>query len=84
LQYTNSNITLNKAIKGQVKVQFGIGFMSFIGFTIVETLIRQVEFHIIHAKTLFLFSLADMDKLKVYFNNLFNVIITPNSEVLVI
>jgi hypothetical protein len=37
-----------------------------------------------HAKTLFLLSLADINKLKVYFNNLFNVIITLKGDVLVI
>jgi len=58
--------------------------MSFIGFIIVETLIGQVEFHIIYAKTLFLLSLADIDKLRVYFNNLSNVIITLNGVILVI
>jgi hypothetical protein len=36
----------------------------------VSTLIGEVEFHVILAKTLFLLSLADMDKLGVYFNNL--------------
>ncbi len=36
------------------------------------------------AKTLFLLSLADMDKLGVYFNNLIDQIITPTREVLVV
>jgi hypothetical protein len=50
----------------------------------VETPIGQVEFHIMHAKTPFLLSLADMDKLGVYFNNLSNVIVTPKGDVPVI
>jgi hypothetical protein len=37
-----------------------------------------------YIKTLFLLSLADIDKLRVYFNNLFNVIITLKGDVLVI
>jgi hypothetical protein len=41
----------------------------------VETPIGQVEFHIMPAKTLFLLSLADMDKLGVYFNNLTNCLV---------
>jgi hypothetical protein len=36
------------------------------------------------AKTLFLLSLADMDELGVYFNNLTNFLITPTGKVLVI
>ena len=62
LQYTNNSITLDKTTKGQVKVQFSISFTLSIRFAKVETLISQVEFYIIHAKTLFLLSLADINK----------------------
>jgi hypothetical protein len=37
-----------------------------------------------HAKTLFLLSLADIDKLRVYFNNLTNSLVTSTGSVLVI
>jgi len=37
-----------------------------------------------HAKTLFLLNLADINKLKVYFNNFSNVIITLKGDVLVV
>jgi len=63
-----------------VKVQFGISSTSSIGSAIVNTPISQVEFHIMHAKTPFLLSLADMDKLGVYFNNLTNSLITSTSN----
>jgi hypothetical protein len=62
-----------------VKVQFGISFILFIRFTKVEILIRQVKFHIIIVKTLFLLSLADIDKLRVYFNNFTNLLVTLTS-----
>jgi hypothetical protein len=42
----------------------------------VKTLIGQVKFYIIYAKTLFLLSLADIDKLRVYFNNFTNLLVT--------
>jgi hypothetical protein len=58
--------------------------MSFIRFAIVKTLIGQVKFYIIHAKTLFLLSLADIDKLGVYFNNLTNSLVTSTRSILVI
>jgi len=50
----------------------------------VETLIGQVEFYIMIAKTLFLLSLADINKLGVYFNNLSNVIVTLKGDVLIV
>jgi hypothetical protein len=37
-----------------------------------------------HAKTLFLLSLADINKLGVYFNNFSNVIVTLKGDILVI
>jgi hypothetical protein len=37
-----------------------------------------------HAKTLFLFSLADINKLGVYFNNLINSLVTSTKSVLVV
>ena len=67
-----------------MKVQFSISFTLSIRFAIVNTLIGQVEFHIIHAKTPFLLSLADIDKLRVYFNNLSNIIVTLKGDILVI
>jgi len=63
-----------------VKVQFGIGFMLSISSTKVEIPISQVEFYIIIANTLFLLSLADMDKLGVYFNNFTNSLVTLTSN----
>jgi hypothetical protein len=80
LQRTNSSITLNETTKGQVKVRFGIGSTSSIGSTKVETPIGQVEFHIMTANTPFLLSLADMDKLGVYFNNLTNSLVTSTGN----
>jgi hypothetical protein len=78
LQRTDSSVQLDKTTKGQVNVQFGIGSMSSIGSAIVRTPIGQVQFHIMPAKTPFLLSLADMDKLGVYFNNLTNYLVTSN------
>jgi len=59
-----------------VTVQFGIGTTSSIGLTIVDTPISQVQFHIVKSDTPFLLSLADMDHLGVYFNNLTNSLVT--------
>jgi hypothetical protein len=83
LQCTSS-ITLNKTTKGQVQVQFSINSILSIRFIIVKTPIEQVKFHIMYTKTLFLLSLADINKLKVYFNNLSNVIVTLKGDIPVI
>ena len=42
----------------------------------VNTLVGNIEFHIIKADIPFLLCLADMDVLKVYYNNLKNVLVT--------
>jgi hypothetical protein len=76
LQYTNINVILDETTKGQVTVQFSIGSTSSIRSARVNTPIRQVKFHIMLAKTPFLLSLADIDKLGVYFNNLSNHLMT--------
>lgn len=67
-----------------VKVQFGIGTSLSLGSTRVNTPVGNVEFHIMPTNTPFLLSLADMDKLKVYFNNLTNTLITPYGDVPVV
>jgi hypothetical protein len=72
LQRTNGDVMLDETTRGQVTIQFSIGSTSSIRSTKVETLVKQVEFHIIIAKTLFLLNLTDINKLRVYFNNLNN------------
>jgi hypothetical protein len=84
LQRTNGDVKLDETTKGRVTVQFGIGSTSSIGSTKVITPIGEVEFHVMLAKTPFLLSLADMDKLGVYFNNLTDRIVTPTGEVPVV
>ena len=61
-----------------IYVQFENGFISFIGFIAIATPIGQVEFHIVKADTPFLLCLADLDRLKIYFNNVENALISKN------
>jgi hypothetical protein len=84
LQRTNGDVVLDETTRGRVTVQFGIGSTSSIGSAKVETPVGQVEFHVIVAKTPFLLSLADMDKLGVYFNNLSNQLVTSTGIVPVV
>jgi hypothetical protein len=59
-----------------VTVQFGIGTTSSLGSILLPTPIGDIEFHIVDTSTPFLLSLADMDKLEVYFNNLTDQLVT--------
>ena len=70
--------------KGEVKIKFGIGSTSSIGSIHVNSPIGTVEFHVVYADTPFLLSLADMDRLRVKFDNLTNTLITPYKTVAVI
>jgi len=54
--------------------------MLSIRFAKVEIPIKQAKFYIIYAKTPFLLSLANINKLRVYFNNFTNSLITLTSN----
>jgi hypothetical protein len=71
----NIPIDLDHTKAGIVNVQFGIGSILSIGSLIIDTSFGLVEFHVVKADTPFLLSLADMDRLKVYFNNVENLLI---------
>ena len=60
-----------------VNVQFSIKLILLIKLAKVTTPIGIIKFYIIKANTPFLLYLVDIDYLKVYFNNLKNILITP-------
>ena len=64
-----------------IYVQFGIGSISSIDSIDIATPIDRIEFHIIKADTSFLLCLVDLDRLKVYFNNVDNILISKKKEV---
>jgi hypothetical protein len=70
--------------KEKEKIKFGIGATSSIGSILVTSPIGTAEFHIVEADTPFLLCLADMDRLKVHFNNLKNLLFTPHGQISVI
>ena len=76
-----NNIPVDISKAGAVHVQFGIGSTLSIGSIIVNTSVGRIEFHIVKADTSFLLCIADMDNLKVYYNNLENVLVTPTKLV---
>jgi hypothetical protein len=74
-------LKLDISTRGQVTVQFRIKSTFSIGTTNVHTLIGEVQFHIVDANTPFLLCLVDMDKLQVYYNNIWDVLVTRTREV---
>jgi hypothetical protein len=74
---TNDNTDINTMQTGAVNVQFGIGSTASIGSVIVKTPIGLVDFHVVKADTPFLLCLADMDRLRVYYNNVTDTLIGP-------
>ncbi len=71
----NTSIDLNRAKTKAVNVQFEIESILSLESITIDTSMRLVKFHVIKADTLFLLSLADMNRLKVYFNNVENLLI---------
>jgi len=80
LQKLDSKVALDVSTKGQVKIQFGIGMAPSIGSTDIDTPIGQVRFHVVQADTPFLLCLADMDRLRVHYNNLSNMMISDSKD----
>jgi hypothetical protein len=71
----NLIIDLNSFRAETVNVQFDIESASSIKSLIIDILFEIVKFHVIKTDTSFLLSLADMNRLKVYFNNVINSLI---------
>jgi hypothetical protein len=74
-------ITLDTRQAGIAQMNFGKGdAMESIGSVNVKTLIRKIIFHILKAFTLFLISLQNMNRLKIYVNNVINEILSINGK----
>jgi hypothetical protein len=71
----NLTIDLNLSKAEAVNVQFDIESASSIKSLIIDISFEIVKFHVIKTDILFLLSLADMNRLKVYFNNVINSLI---------
>jgi hypothetical protein len=71
----DSSVDLDLSRTDAVNVQFDIESASSIESLIIDTSFEIVKFHVIKADTSFLLSLADMNRLKVYFNNVKNILI---------
>jgi hypothetical protein len=72
---TDSSTDLNSIKADAVNVQFEIESISSIESFTIDIFFELVKFHVIKANTSFLLSFADMNRLKVYFNNVENLLI---------
>lgn len=77
LQTIDNSIMLDKGTAGSTSFIFGIGSTLSIGIVNLNTPIEPVVFYIVQSNIPFLLCLADMDKLKVFFNNITNKLIQP-------
>ena len=78
------NIVINTLKASAINIQFGISSTLFIGSIIVNTPVSNIKFHIMKADTPFLLCLADINTLKIYYNNFKNVLVTPTKSVSII
>jgi hypothetical protein len=70
----HSSVDLDHSRAETVNVQFGIESASSIESLTIDTSFEIVKFHVIKTDISFLLSLADMNRLKVYFNNVKNIL----------
>jgi len=78
------NIIINTSKASAINIQFSISSTPSIGSITVNTPIGNIKFYIIKADTPFLLCLIDINTLKVYYNNLKNVLVTPIKSVPVV
>jgi len=72
----NDNTDIDTMQTGAVNVQFGIGSTASIGSVIVKTPIGLIDFHVVKADTPFLLCFINIDRLRVYYNNIINTLIS--------
>jgi hypothetical protein len=71
---TDSSADLNSITADAVNVQFEIESISSVESLTVDISFGLVKFHVIKTDTSFLLTFADMNRLKVYFNNVKNIL----------
>jgi hypothetical protein len=82
----NIAIDQNRTKTEAVNVQFEIESISSVESLIIDTSFELIKFHVIKTNISFLLNLADMNRLKVYFKNVENILfmITKNRDLSII
>jgi len=74
------HVTINPELAQGRSFKFGIGSTTSRGVVEVDTPIKSLSFHIVNADTPFLLALKDLDRLRVYYNNLSNRLVRGNES----
>ena len=74
----NKQIFINTKNVKAVHVQFEIDSISFIKSINIITFIESIKLYIVKINTFFLLCLVDMNRLKIYYNNIKNIFISNN------
>ncbi|KAF1978827.1 hypothetical protein BU23DRAFT_577075 [Bimuria novae-zelandiae CBS 107.79] len=78
-------VTIDTSTAGKTSIKFGKGSVTVsIGTAQIPTEIGKIDFEVLDAPTPFLLCLADMDRLKVYFNNTTDKLVQGNVRIPVI
>ncbi|KAF1963981.1 hypothetical protein BU23DRAFT_576046 [Bimuria novae-zelandiae CBS 107.79] len=78
-------VTIDTSTAGKTSIKFGKGSVTVsIGTAQIPTEIGKIDFEVLDAPTPFLLCLADMDRLKVYFNNTTDKLVQGNIRIPVI
>ncbi|KAF1972543.1 hypothetical protein BU23DRAFT_580900 [Bimuria novae-zelandiae CBS 107.79] len=78
-------VTINTSMAGKTSIKFKKGSVTVsISTAQILTEIRKIDFKVLDAPTPFLLCLADMDRLKVYFNNTTDKLVQGNVRIPVI
>lgn len=72
LQRLDDSMKLDKSTARVYNFIFGLGKTNLVGAIKLNTPMGRITFHIVDANTPFLFSLGDLDRLGIYFNNVSN------------
>jgi hypothetical protein len=73
-------IPIDKTTESIINIKFSIETISFIGFIEVASLTRKTKFYIVLTNISFLFSIANINRLKTYLNNTRNILVTPQNN----
>ncbi len=83
LQRLNDSIKLNKSTV-ESKIQFDIDSISIMSTIELNISLKQLIFHIVSVNTSFLICLVDLNRLRVYFNNLTNELVQKRSSIIIL
>ena len=73
---------LNTTTTGSINAYFGIDLIILIGTITIDSPIGRILFYVMEVETLFLLCLQDMNKLRIFFNNILDTIVMKNKFII--